>query len=156
MSKRLLWAGGAALVSTLTVMYAAQRGPGGPGAPGGPGGRNGRGGFSLASYYTNKSTPLSAADASAADQACRSSQGHARLVCLADLLLKDKELDAVLIARLRLPYSVGDAASHWSNFPPMVYRDRVGVTLGELSDRPAGNRQGAPEDRRRRCGQRRL
>lgn len=57
-------------------------------------------------------------------------KGHARLLCLAELAKKD--LTPELLARLQLPYSVADA-QRWSNFPPMAYRNRVGVTLGELS-----------------------
>ena len=54
----------------------------------------------------------------------------ARLVCLTGALKQG--LSPELTARLQLPYSVADAR-RWSNFPPMGYRDRVGVTLGELT-----------------------
>src|SRR5690606_19198570 len=53
-----------------------------------------------------------------------------RLVCLADLLKRG--LAPPLLARLQLPFSVEDGRK-WSNFPPLVYHDRVGVTLGEFS-----------------------
>jgi hypothetical protein len=68
-------------------------------------------------------------DTAAADRACPSKE-HAKLVCLADLLKKD--LSPALLARLQLPYSAADGQK-WSNFPPMVYRDRVGLTLGEFT-----------------------
>jgi hypothetical protein len=42
-----------------------------------------------------------------------------------------------LLARLQLPYSAQDGQK-WSNFPPMVYRDRVGVTLAEFSPAQLG------------------
>lgn len=94
---------------------------------GGDGG--GRGG-ALPSYYTNKSTPLGGVDTGAVDRACQASTGHARLVCLADALKKD--LNAELLSRLQLSYSVADAR-RWSNFPPMGYRERIGPTLAEFT-----------------------
>ena len=108
----------------------AQQPPGPPGAGGGPPGGLGP----IPSYYTNRSVPLGAVDTVAADLAC-TARGHAKLVCLADLLKKD--LSPELLARLQLPYSVKDAGK-WSNFPPIVYRDRVGVTLGEMSPAQEG------------------
>ena len=110
-----------ALAAASTIALAAQ--------PGGPGGRG-----PLPSHYTNRSTPLGPVDASAAQRAC-TGKGHARLVCLADLLKKD--LKPELLARLQLPYSVQDARK-WSNFPPTVYRDRVGPTLGEFTPAQLG------------------
>lgn len=99
-------------------------GPPGGGAPGG----GPPGGLIPPAYYTNKSTPLGALGTVDADRAC-SAQGVARLVCLADLLKKGTP--PALLARLQLPYAVQDGKK-WSNFPPTVYHDRVGVTLGEL------------------------
>jgi hypothetical protein len=81
-------------------------------------------------YYTNRPTPLGAVDTASADSACQSVEGHARLLCLANLLKQD--LDPNLLERLQLPYSVS-AAQRWSNFPVRAYRDRVGVSLGEFS-----------------------
>jgi hypothetical protein len=81
-------------------------------------------------YYTNRMTPLGEVDTASADSACQSVEGHARLVCLADLLKQHLRPD--LLARLELPYSVS-SAQRWSNFPVRAYRDRVGVSLGELS-----------------------
>lgn len=124
MTKKLVLVSAAIVASTAMVLVAVQRGRGGPGG-------------GLPTYYTNASAPLSAADATAAGRACQSAQGHAKLVCLADLLRQDSDLSAALRARLQLPYSVADA-SRWSNFPPMGYRDRVGVTLGELSPAQRG------------------
>jgi hypothetical protein len=95
--------------------------------------RGGRG--ALPSYYTNRSAPLGTADTAPADRACQANAGFARLVCLTDAL--KKELSPTLSARLHLPYSVSDAR-RWSNFPPMGYRDRVGVTLGELTPAQLG------------------
>jgi hypothetical protein len=107
-----------------------QRGPaaGGPGGPGGSGGPGGPG-IALAAYYTNGSTPLGPIDTSPAGRACPA-KDYARLVCLAELLKKD--LRPELLARVQLPYSAQDG-QRWSNFPPMVYRNRVGVTLGEMT-----------------------
>ncbi|MGD9902107.1 MAG: DUF3500 domain-containing protein [Vicinamibacterales bacterium] len=112
------------LVVAGATLFALQRGRGGPGG-------------GLPAYYTNNSTPLAAVDSAAADRACQSAEGHARLVCLADLLTKDQTLDTALLARLQLPYRVADA-KRWSNFPPMGYRDRVGVTLAEFSPAQRG------------------
>ena len=108
----------------------AQQPPGAGGPGGGPPGGLGP----IPSYYTNRSVPLGAADTAAADRAC-TARGYVKLVCLADLLKKD--LAPELLARLQLPYSVKDAGK-WSNFPPIVYRDRVGVTLGEMSPAQEG------------------
>jgi hypothetical protein len=105
-----------------------------PGAPGGAGGGPPGGFGPMPSYYTNRSAPLGATDAAAADRSC-STRGHAKLVCLADLLKKD--LSPALLARLQLSYSVRDAKK-WSNYPPTVYRDRVGVTLAEFSPAQLG------------------
>lgn len=134
MSKHRLLFVSMALWSLAPVLQAQQpdsapQGSGvrGPGA--GP-----PGGLILPPYYTNRSAPLGAADSTAADRAC-TTQGHAKLVCLADLLKKD--MPVALLARLQLPYSVQDGKK-WSNFPPMVYRDRVGVTLAEFSPAQLG------------------
>lgn len=89
----------------------------------------------LLSRYTNKSTPLAQVDTATADRICQGSQNHVRLVCLADLLKKDLSPD--LLSRLQLPYSVADAR-RWSNFPPLVYRNRVGLTLGEFTSAQLG------------------
>jgi hypothetical protein len=88
----------------------------------------------MPSYYANTSTPLGVADTGAADRACRA-ESHVRLVCLAALL--EKDLNPAVLARLQLPYSAADA-QRWSNFPPMGYRNRVGITLGELTPEQRG------------------
>lgn len=85
-------------------------------------------------YYTNKSAPLGPVDTAAADRAC-TLQGVAKLVCLADLLKEG--MAPALRARLQLPYSVQDGRK-WSNFPPLVYHDRVGVTLAEFTPAQLG------------------
>lgn len=102
--------------------------------PGPPGGGGPPGGLFLPPLYTNKSAPLGAVDTSLADRAC-AAKGHAKLVCLADLLKKGMAPE--LLARLQLPYSVQDG-KRWSNFPPMVYRNRVGVTLAKFSPAQLG------------------
>ncbi len=125
--RRVLFVSMALLGSgSLTI---AQQPPGARGPGGGP-----PGGLVLPPHYTNKSAPLGSVDSSAADRACKG-QGHAKLVCLADLLKKD--MAPALLARLQLPYSVENGMK-WSNFPPMVYRDRVGVTLAEFSHAQLG------------------
>lgn len=122
MSNRRVLLGGILLVATATTLFAVQRGRGGPGG-------------ALPSYYTSRSAPLGPIDTAAADKACPSPKGHARLVCLAELLKKD--MSAELLSRLQLPYTVADAR-RWSNFPPMGYRNRVGPTLAELSPAQLG------------------
>lgn len=121
--RRTLVVGIAIVVVASAAVVAIQRG-----GRGGPGG-------GLPSYYTNRSIQLGAASTAAADEACQRVSGHARLVCLADLLKKD--LSSELLARLQLPYSVADA-KRWSNFPPMGYRNRVGPTLAELTPSQLG------------------
>jgi hypothetical protein len=105
--------------------------PVGPGAARGPGGGPG---LVLPPYYTNSSTPLGSVETVAANRACQT-KGYARLICLADLLKADMRPE--LLARLQLPYSATDG-QRWNNFPPMVYRNRVGSTLGELAPAQLG------------------
>lgn len=134
--------GGVIALATLlggASLLLAQQAPGpaaGAGPPGGPPGGANPGGFTLylAPYYTGRSTPLGAVDTAEADRACTSA-GHARLVCLADRLKQD--LAPELLARLELPYSAEDGRK-WSNYPPLIYHDRVGVTLGEFSPAQLG------------------
>lgn len=127
MNGRLRILASIALLGSATLA-ASQQVPGPPAGAGRPGGGP-PGGLVLPPYYTNKSTPLGPVETTVADRACRS-QGPARLVCLADLLKKGMAPE--LLARLQRPYSVQDGKK-WSNFPPLVYHDRVGVTLGEFS-----------------------
>lgn len=110
------------VLAAAAVVMAAQRGRGGFGA-------------ALPAWYTNRSVPLGPVDASAAERTCTSTQGHARIVCLADLL--KRELQPELLTRLQLPYNVADAR-RWSNFPPMGYRNRVGPTLAEFTPAQVG------------------
>ena len=91
-------------------------------------------------------------DTAPADRAC-AAKGHAKLVCLADLLKKG--MAPALLARLQLPYSVQDGKK-WSNFPPMVYHDRVGVTLAEFSPAQLGVVKAHPEGGHRHCRERGL
>ncbi|HXC60811.1 MAG TPA: DUF3500 domain-containing protein [Steroidobacteraceae bacterium] len=121
--------GGASLLLAQQQPGPPQGPPGGRGPGGGPPGGGPPGGLFLPPYYTNKSAPLGGVDTAAADRAC-TTQGHAKLVCLADLLKKGMAPE--LLARLQLPYSVQDGRK-WSNFPPMVYHNRIGVTLAEFS-----------------------
>lgn len=138
MINKRVTAAAAASVIFATVLFAQQRVAGegsvGHGSP--PGGPRSRGGLRGATptYYMNKSAPLGAADTGAADRACQS-KGYARLVCLADLLKKD--MSAELMVRMQLRFSVADAQK-WSNFPPKIYRNRVGLTLAELSAEQRG------------------
>jgi hypothetical protein len=62
--------------------------------------------------------------------ACPDLVGHARLVCLADLVKSGLSPD--LLARFQLPYTVA-CAKRWSNFPPAGYQDRVGPTLADFT-----------------------
>lgn len=61
--------------------------------------------------------------------------GHLKLVCLADAL--KARLTPEQIAMIQLPYTLEDARK-WSNFPPLGYRDRLGITLGELDETQLG------------------
>lgn len=119
MSRRSIVIAAVVVVASAAILVAIQRGPGGP----------------LPSHYTNKMMPLGPVDTSAADRACQTSKGHAKLVCLADLLKTG--LSPELTARLQLPYAVADARK-WSNFPPMGYRNRIGPTLAELTPTQLG------------------
>jgi Protein of unknown function (DUF3500) len=125
MNKKLM-VGAAVLLAMSAGLLAFQRG--GRGGRGGPGG-------GLPSSYTNKSVPLGPVETSAPDQTCQAAKGHARVICLADLLKKDMAPE--LLARLQLPYAVADA-QRWSNFPPMGYRNRVGPTLAEFTPAQLG------------------
>ena len=78
--------------------------------------------------------PLGPIDTAVADRACPL-KGHARLVCLADLMKKD--MNPELRARLQVPYAVAEAQK-WSNFPPTIYRNRIGLTLAELTTAQLG------------------
>ena len=126
------------LLASILVLGGAsfalsQQRPGPPGGGGGPGGGP-PGGLVLPSYYTSKSTPLGVVDTASADKAC-TARGVAKLVCLAELLKKG--MTPELRARLQLPYSAQDARK-WSSFPPLIYHDRVGVTLAEFSSAQLG------------------
>lgn len=93
---------------------------------GGPPGR--RGAPNLPTKYRNVNVQFGAVSVAAAQQGCPQA-GHPRLVCLADAL--KATMPANRLAQLQLPYSVADAKK-WSNFPPLGYPDRVGLTLGDL------------------------
>lgn len=129
------WGGFAGSIVALgaACLALSQQSPAPPGRGGGPGGGP-PGGLVAPAYYTNRSAPLGPVDTAAADRAC-SVQGVAKLVCLADLLKEG--LAPALRARLQLSYSVQDAKK-WSNFPPLVYHDRVGVTLAEFTPAQLG------------------
>jgi hypothetical protein len=120
--KFVIAAAACALVGSWAAAQQRGESAGPPGGPGGPG-------LVLPSQYTNNSTPLGSIQTRAADRACQTKH-HARLVCLAELLKKD--LRPEQLARMQLPYSALDG-QRWSNFPPMVYRNRVGLTLGEMT-----------------------
>lgn len=100
----------------------------------GPGGLSPDGRGAMPAYYINRIMPPGPVQTAAADRACQS-RGHARLVCLADLLKKD--LSPGLLARLQLPYTVADA-QRWSNFPAIAYRNRIGPTLAEFTPAQLG------------------
>jgi Protein of unknown function (DUF3500) len=62
--------------------------------------------------------------------ACGSTPGTVRLVCLADLLKSGAS--AEVLKYLQADYSVA-TAKKWSNLPAGGYRQRPGITLGELT-----------------------
>ncbi|WP_386679311.1 DUF3500 domain-containing protein [Loktanella sp. R86503] len=68
-------------------------------------------------------------------ESCADTDGHARLVCLADLLKSDVS-DEVL-DNLQLDYSVAEA-KNWSNLPAGAFPARPGVFLGEFSVKQRG------------------
>lgn len=98
----------------------------------GPPGRGG--GANLPAKYRNVNVHFGAISVAEAQRACQQA-GHSRLVCLADALKETLPPDE--LAQLQLPYSVADAKK-WSNFPPLGYRDRVGLTLGDLDQAQLG------------------
>ncbi|MGL4489157.1 MAG: DUF3500 domain-containing protein [Rhizobiaceae bacterium] len=67
--------------------------------------------------------------------ACGSEPGTTRLICLIDLL-KTGASDDVL-TYLQVDYSVAEAKK-WSNLPAGGYRQRPGITLGELTEEQRG------------------
>jgi Protein of unknown function (DUF3500) len=62
--------------------------------------------------------------------ACGSEPGTVRLVCLIDLLKAGASAD--VLKYLQVDYSVAEAKK-WSNLPAGGYRNRPGITLGELT-----------------------
>lgn len=103
--------------SAPTSTSAPRRGP-----PGGPGVQG------LPTKYRNVNVRFAEISIIEAQQRCPQ-RGHPRLICLAEAL--KKMLSADRLEQIQLPYSVADARK-WSNFPPMGYRDRVGLTLGDF------------------------
>ena len=80
--------------------------------------------------YTNQSVVIASIDETTVMALCPAAEGHARLVCLTDML--KQAVDPSLHAKLQLPYSAEDA-TRWSNFPPAGYRNRIGPTLAEFT-----------------------
>jgi Protein of unknown function (DUF3500) len=62
--------------------------------------------------------------------ACGAEPGTARLVCLIDLLKAGASAD--VLKYMQVDYSVA-TAKKWSNLPAGGYRNRPGITLGELT-----------------------
>lgn len=67
--------------------------------------------------------------------ACGTEPGTVRLICLIDLLKSGASTE--VLAHLQKDYSVAEAKK-WSNLPAGGYRDRPGITLGELSEEQRG------------------
>jgi hypothetical protein len=84
--------------------------------------------------YKNTNVHLGAVSTASVDARCPVA-GHARLICLADLLRAS--VSPQLRAQLQLPYSIADA-KRWSNFPPVGYGDRVGPTLADFTPAQLG------------------
>ncbi|HEY0460994.1 MAG TPA: DUF3500 domain-containing protein [Pyrinomonadaceae bacterium] len=61
---------------------------------------------------------------------CKDVSGHSRIICLSGELKKSLSED--LKSKVQLDYSVANAQK-WSNFPPAIYRNRVGVTLDKFN-----------------------
>ncbi len=85
--------------------------------------------FFASSSYSSVDVNIGAVDDSAAAELCRDKKAHEHLVCLAGELKKTLSSDA--LASVQLDYSLTNA-QRWSNFPPMGYRNRVGITLDKL------------------------
>jgi len=85
--------------------------------------------FFARSSYSTVDVNIGAVDDSAAAELCRDKKAYDRLVCLAGELKKTLSGDALV--SVQLDYSLTNA-QRWSNFPPMGYRNRVGVTLDKL------------------------
>jgi Protein of unknown function (DUF3500) len=66
---------------------------------------------------------------------CGAEPGAVRLVCLIDLLKAGAS--AEVLAHLQVDYSVAEAKK-WSNRPAGGYRNRPGITLGELTQDQRG------------------
>lgn len=79
---------------------------------------------SILAAYSDMNINIGSVEATVAT--CTSNAGHARLVCLADELIKTATPE--LLTNLQRPYSVADAKK-WSNFPPVGYPNRVGPIL---------------------------
>lgn len=102
------------------------------GAPARP--PRGEPGGAMPDKYNNTNIEIGSVSVAAAQAACPQA-GHERLICFAAGL--KILLPAETWALLQLPYSVSDAKK-WSNFPPMGYRDRVGLTLGDFDAEQLG------------------
>ena len=102
------------------------------GAPARP--PRGEPGGAMPDKYINTNIEIGSVSVAAAQAACPQA-GHERLICFAAGL--KILLPAETWALLQLPYSVSDAKK-WSNFPPMGYRDRVGLTLGDFDAEQLG------------------
>ena len=84
------------------------------------------------SRYANINIDLGATPAV---QSCDASADYARLLCLTEALKSG--LDPALLAVLERPYTLAEAQK-WSNFPPMGFPDRIGLTLGDFTPEQRG------------------
>jgi hypothetical protein len=91
-------------------------------------------GPSVPARYTNTNVKFGSVSIAQAKELCPM-EGHPRLVCLANAL--KKTATPKLLAELQRPYSAEDARK-WSNFPPAIYDERVGPTLGEFTPEQLG------------------
>ena len=83
---------------------------------------------SVLAAYSDKNINLGSVGT--AEETCATDAGHARLICLADALIKSATPE--LLTNLQRPYTVADAKK-WSNFPPVGYPNRVGPTLSSFT-----------------------
>ncbi len=90
--------------------------------------------FAAPTGYADTNIDIGASAIPAGAAAC-TDPGHARLICLADLL--KSTLAPEILAALERPYTVTDA-QRWSNFPPAGYPDRVGPTLADFTPAQRG------------------
>jgi hypothetical protein len=120
MNKKLLVVGATAVLVLGVGFFAFSRLTG-------PGGDNSR--------LTTTNINLGATGLPDTSATCGTTPGTERLICLIDLLKAGASAD--VLTHLQMDYSVNEAKK-WSNLPAGGYRNRPGITLGELTQDQRG------------------